>query len=82
MFAFNPSSEGPLLAGSSPPSPSPSIKKIPAEPPLCGDFYWELSRLGQQRIHALDVGGRVFGQTAFSQHSLVKQDLRQIVEVD
>ena len=40
-----------------------------------------MQKSDQQGIHAPDVGGRIFGQAAFSQQCLVKHNVRQIVEV-
>ena len=39
-------------------------------------------RLNQQSIHPLDICRRVVRQTAFGKQRLVKQNMRQVVEMD
>ena len=48
-----------------------------------GAFYSKRAvNLNQQRIHPSYIRRRVARHAAFSQQRLVKQDMRQVVEVD
>ena len=44
-------------------------------------FTQKAPNSGQQGIHPLDVGCRVFRQAAFGQQGLVEQDVGEVMEV-